>query len=88
MVESVGRDKLELILVDVIKPRLPEGAEGLALVENLTDQRPIEKLFNTALGVPNTIYCLHGVMSRASEDDLDLALKVSIEPWKTHRMHS
>ena len=74
-----------MILVDVIKPSLPRGAEGLVLVEDLTDEWPIERLFKTTLGVPNTIYCLHGVMSRASEDNIDLALKVSKNPlifWK------
>ena len=68
---------MKLILVDVIKPSLPSGAEGLVLVEDLTDQWQIERLFKTTLGVPDTIYCLHGVMSRASEDIIDLALKVS-----------
>lgn len=79
LADNASRDKLTLILVDVIKARLPEGAKGLAIVADLRDPWSVERLFNTVFGVPTTVYCLHGVMSRASEDDLDLALKVNID---------
>ncbi|KAK2464958.1 hypothetical protein APHAL10511_003034 [Amanita phalloides] len=80
LVDSASQDVgLKLILVDVIKPSLPGGVEGFAMVEDLTDPWSVERLFKTTLGVPNTIYCLHGVMSRTSEDHFDVALKVNID---------
>ncbi|KAF8633123.1 hypothetical protein AX15_001503 [Amanita polypyramis BW_CC] len=79
LIDNVGPDRLKLILVDVIKPSIPAGAEALAIVEDLRDRWQVERLFNTSFGVPHVVYCLHGIMSRASEDDFDLAMKVNVD---------
>jgi nucleoside-diphosphate-sugar epimerase len=43
----------------------------------LCDEKEIDALFNTEFGTPDTVYCFHGIMSRGSEDNFDLGLKVS-----------
>jgi len=49
----------------------------VTLKADLTDPVEIDKLYQTELGIPTTIYCLHGIMSRGSEDNFDLGIKVS-----------
>ncbi|PFH48513.1 hypothetical protein AMATHDRAFT_149748 [Amanita thiersii Skay4041] len=73
-------DEITLILVDIVQPQLPDGRKGRALAMDLTDPGTVDRLFNTLEnGVPDTVYCLHGLMSRGSEDNFDLALKVNID---------
>jgi len=45
----------------------------------LTVKEAVDGLFKTEFGVPDTIYCLHGIMSRGSEDNFDLGLKVNFD---------
>lgn len=51
----------------------------IAVQADLTDNDQIDSLFTTAYGVPDTVYCMHGIMSRGSEDNFDLGLKVRID---------
>lgn len=70
---------VKLILADVVQPKSPHGGpNALAIQANLTDPTQADALFNTAFGVPDTVYCLHGIMSRGSEDNFDLGIKVII----------
>ncbi|EIW59611.1 NAD-P-binding protein [Trametes versicolor FP-101664 SS1] len=71
---------VKLILADVVQPKSPHGGPNvLAVQANLTDPTQADALFNTAFGVPDTVYCLHGIMSRGSEDNFDLGIKVNVD---------
>lgn len=80
---------VKLILADVVQPKSPQGPSTLAIQANLTDPAQADALFNTAFGVPDTVYCLHGIMSRGSEDNFDLGIKVTFwlycRPYGAHR---
>ncbi|KAF8063343.1 NAD-P-binding protein [Lyophyllum atratum] len=67
---------VQLILADIVEPKAPEGVKAATIKADLTDKQQIEGLFTTPLGIPDTVYCLHGIMSRGSEDNFDLGLKV------------
>ena len=67
---------LHLILADIVEPIALADVDSVNITTDLTDERQVEALFNTRLGVPDTVYCLHGIMSRGSEDNFDLGLKV------------
>ncbi|KAF7331605.1 NAD(P)-binding protein [Mycena kentingensis (nom. inval.)] len=70
---------VQLILADIVEPKAPKGAKSVTIKADLTAVEPVDGLFNTELGIPDTIYCLHGIMSRGSEDNFDLGLKVNID---------
>ncbi|KAI5119146.1 hypothetical protein M0805_005225 [Coniferiporia weirii] len=70
---------LHLILADIVEPKAPIGAKAVTIKSDLTEKAPIEQLFQTEFGIPDTIYALHGIMSRGSEDDFDLSLKVNVD---------
>ncbi|THU96879.1 NAD-binding protein [Dendrothele bispora CBS 962.96] len=72
---------VHLILADIVEPTAPSNTSGnvITLKVDLTEQSDIEKLFETKLGIPDTVYCMHGIMSRGSEDNFDLGLKVNID---------
>ncbi|KAI0629861.1 hypothetical protein C8Q77DRAFT_1220049 [Trametes polyzona] len=70
---------VNLILVDVVEPKAPPGARALSIQADLTDPAQAATLFNTELGVPDTVYCLHGIMSRGSEDNFDFGIKVNVD---------
>jgi hypothetical protein len=59
-----------------VEPKGPQDGGTIAIQADLTDDTQIDALFKTPFGVPDTIYCLHGIMSRGSEDNFDLGLKV------------
>ena len=65
-----------------MEPKTPQNVTALAIKADLTDDAQIDTLFTTPLGVPDTIYCLHGIMSRGSEDNFDLGLKVN-DPFRS-----
>ncbi len=65
-----------MLLTDVVEPNIPLEVESKALKADLTDDRQIRQLFETEFGIPDTIYCLNGVMSRGAEDNFHLGLKV------------
>lgn len=68
---------VHLILADLVRPRY-ESPNVITLQADLTDgAQPAERLFETAFGIPDTVYCMHGIMSRQAEDNFDLGLKVS-----------
>ena len=50
----------------------------LPIKADLTIPDQVQSLFNTSLGVPDTVYVMHGIMSRGSEDNFKLGLKVSL----------
>ncbi|KAG6853268.1 hypothetical protein C0991_005593 [Blastosporella zonata] len=66
---------LRLILVDIVEPTAPTGVESVAIKADLTDEGQVDGLFTSRLGMPDTVYCLHGIMSRGAEDNFDLGLK-------------
>ena len=67
---------VHLILADIIEPKAPAGSKAVAIKADLGDKIQIEALFATKFGIPDTIYCLHGIMSRGSEDNFELGVKV------------
>jgi nucleoside-diphosphate-sugar epimerase len=68
---------VKLILADIVEPKAPKGAkEVITRKADLTDLKEIDALFKTEFGTPDTVYCFHGIMSRGSEDNFDLGLKV------------
>ncbi|KAF5375935.1 hypothetical protein D9615_008274 [Tricholomella constricta] len=70
---------VQLILADIVEPKAPKGVKAVTIKADLTDNTQIEALFDTPLGVPDTVYCLHGIMSRGSEDNFELGLKVNVD---------
>ncbi|KAJ6602391.1 hypothetical protein DFH09DRAFT_1124773 [Mycena vulgaris] len=70
---------IRLILADIVEPKAPKFSTAVTIKADLTAKEPIDSLFKSEFGVPDTIYCLHGIMSRGSEDNFDLGLKVNID---------
>ncbi|KDQ49996.1 hypothetical protein JAAARDRAFT_142575 [Jaapia argillacea MUCL 33604] len=70
---------LHLILADIVEPKAPPNVKAITIKADLTDKTQINSLFETGYGVPDTVYCLHGIMSRGSEDNFDLGLKVNVD---------
>ncbi|KIK71554.1 hypothetical protein GYMLUDRAFT_33759 [Collybiopsis luxurians FD-317 M1] len=85
---------IHLILTDIVEPKNPvttsattselgsgsgSGSEVLTIKADLTDPKAIDALFNTSFGIPDTVYCMHGIMSRGSEDNFDLGLKINAD---------
>lgn len=71
----------KLTLTDVFKPDVPQtkspsGVETRCSDANLTSLETCQSLFTPDI---NLIYLLHGIMSGASEADLDLGLRVNID---------
>ncbi|KAK7036708.1 hypothetical protein VNI00_011373 [Paramarasmius palmivorus] len=79
LIEDPKTPNPHFILADIVEPKTPQGAKAVTFKADLTDPAQIDKLFNTEFGIPDTIYCLHGIMSRGSEDNFDLGLKVNID---------
>lgn len=74
---------IHLILCDIVEPKHPKGAKHVITSKaDLTDPKSVETLFKTEFGVPDTVYCFHGIMSRGSEDNFDLGLKVCPVPHR------
>jgi len=67
---------VHLILADIIEPKAPAGAKAVVIKADLSDKTQVEALFATKFSVPDTVYCLHGIMSRGSEDNFELGVKV------------
>lgn len=65
-----------LILADIVEPRAPTGSDAAVIKADLTDRAQVDTLFSTRFGIPDTIYCLQGIMSRGSEENFDLGIKV------------
>ncbi|KAF8907038.1 hypothetical protein CPB84DRAFT_1725847 [Gymnopilus junonius] len=72
-------ENIHLILVDIVEPKVPVGSKAVVIKADLSNKAQVESLFETDFGVPDTIYCLHGIMSRGSEDNFDLGVKVNID---------
>lgn len=73
---------LKLILADIVEPKVPSSAAPgsvLTLKADLCDPSAIDSLFKTEYGIPETVYCMHGIMSRGSEDNFDLGLRVNVD---------
>jgi len=70
---------VRLILVDVVQPKAPAGSTSTVLKADLTDEAQVRGLFATSYGIPDVIYCLHGIMSRGSEDNFDLGVKINVD---------
>ncbi|WVQ85802.1 hypothetical protein IAT38_007970 [Cryptococcus sp. DSM 104549] len=71
---------VHLILADIVEPKAPKTAKHVITRKaDLTSKEEIDALYNTEFGVPDSVYCFHGIMSRGSEDNFDLGLKVNID---------
>ncbi|KAJ6618008.1 hypothetical protein B0H10DRAFT_2031764 [Mycena sp. CBHHK59/15] len=70
---------VRLILADIVEPKSPKSTQAITIKADLTEEELIDALFKTEYGIPDTIYCLHGIMSRGSEDNFDLGVKVNID---------
>lgn len=73
---------LKLILADIAEPKVPSKAPSgsvITLKADLCDPSAIDSLFTTAHGTPDIVYCMHGIMSRGSEDNFDLGLRVNVD---------
>ncbi|KAJ3865706.1 hypothetical protein EV359DRAFT_38177 [Lentinula novae-zelandiae] len=85
LIEDTQTPNIRLILTDVIHPKIPSGrgttdSEHVSTIKaDLTDPKEIDALFNTPFGIPDTVYCMHGIMSRGSENNFDLGLKVNAD---------
>ncbi|EGN94702.1 hypothetical protein SERLA73DRAFT_187761 [Serpula lacrymans var. lacrymans S7.3] len=79
ILEDPKSPNLYLILADILKPEAPRGTRAITIKADLTDKTQVNTLFETDFGVPDTVYCLHGIMSRGSEDNFDLGLKVNVD---------
>ena len=71
----------QLMLTDVVEPDLPQtkstsGPQVRCVKADLTDKAACEQLFTPEL---STVYLLHGLMSGATEANLDLGLKVNVD---------
>ncbi|KAF9039285.1 hypothetical protein BJ165DRAFT_1416583 [Panaeolus papilionaceus] len=72
-----------LILSDTICLTEPATPSVVSLVRDLTQPQQAESLFNTAFGIPDVIYCLHGIMSRGAEDNFDIGMKINVDSVRT-----
>ncbi|KAF5377120.1 hypothetical protein D9757_008802 [Collybiopsis confluens] len=92
LLEDKKTPNIRLILTDVIEPKnslttakkfnLKTAAEPediLTIKADLTKPEAIDALFNTPFGIPDTVYCMHGIMSRGSEENFDLGLKINAD---------
>ncbi|KIM44206.1 hypothetical protein M413DRAFT_443234 [Hebeloma cylindrosporum] len=70
---------VHLILADIVEPKAPAGSKAVLIKADLSDKAQVDALFTTKFGVPDTIYCLHGIMSRGSEDNFELGVKINID---------
>ncbi|RDB21930.1 hypothetical protein Hypma_010918 [Hypsizygus marmoreus] len=77
--EDPKTPNLQLILADIVEPKAPDGVKSITFKADLTDSGQVDALFTTSYGIPDTVYCLHGIMSRGSEDNFDLGLKVNVD---------
>ncbi|KAG6828960.1 hypothetical protein H0H92_006187 [Tricholoma furcatifolium] len=74
-VNNTPNSDLHLILADIIEPRGPGDVDCVTIKADLTNESEVEALFHTRLGIPSTVYCLHGIMSRGAEENFDFGLK-------------
>ncbi|KAF9483710.1 NAD(P)-binding protein [Pholiota conissans] len=83
LAKAIHKDPLtpdvKLILVDIVEPKAPDGSNAVVLKLDLTESVQVNQVFNTKFGIPDTVYCLHGLMSRGSEDNFDLGTKINID---------
>ncbi|KAG6896044.1 hypothetical protein C0992_010730 [Termitomyces sp. T32_za158] len=77
--DDAKTQNLQLILADIVEPTTTADVESITIKTDMTDELQVEALFNTRLGIPDTVYCLHGIMSRGSEDNFDMGLKVNVD---------
>jgi hypothetical protein len=68
--------KIQLILTDIVEPVIFLDARIKSIKADLTNDHQLRALFETDFGIPDTIYCMHGIMSRGAEDSFELGLKV------------
>ena len=67
---------VQLVLVDVIQPKAPPNLNAVTIQADLTDPAQANALFDSKYGEYDAVYCMHGIMSRGSEDNFDLGIKV------------
>lgn len=77
--DSLPLPSLNSILADIVEPKPISGADSVCFKADLTNPKDLESLFTSKFGVPDTIYSLHGIMSKGSEENWDLGMKVNID---------
>ena len=53
-----------------------EKVHVIPIKTDLTVIDQVQALFKTTIGIPDVIYAMHGIMSRGSEDNFELGLRV------------
>ncbi|KAI1789400.1 NAD(P)-binding protein [Ganoderma leucocontextum] len=84
LAKAINEDRelsdVQLILVDVIEPKAPgPNSSAITIQADLTDPAQANALFNSKYGPYDAVYCMHGIMSRGSEDNFDLGVKVNVD---------
>jgi len=82
LVKDPKAPNLKLILCDIFEPKVPKGIDAgnaISLKADLCQKTEVDKLYQTQFGVPDTIYCFHGIMSRGAEDNFDLGIGVNVD---------
>ncbi|PPR04672.1 hypothetical protein CVT24_011889 [Panaeolus cyanescens] len=81
LASSISEITGRLILTDTIDitPPTPATSSCIVLTKDLTQPDQVESLFHTHLGLPDVVYCLHGIMSRGAEDNFDMGLKINVD---------
>ncbi|KAF7361340.1 NAD(P)-binding protein [Mycena sanguinolenta] len=77
--ETLATFNVRLILADIVEPKSPKSSDAVTVKVDLTARESIDNLFKTQFGVPDTIYCLHGIMSRGAEENFDFGLQVNFD---------
>ncbi|KAJ7334809.1 hypothetical protein DFH08DRAFT_925712 [Mycena albidolilacea] len=75
----VADPNVRLILADIFEPKSPKSSTAITVKVDLTAKEAVDGLFKSEFGVLDTIYCLQGILSRGSEDNFDLGLKVNFD---------
>lgn len=86
LIATSAQTTFKFILVDVREPKCKVDLSSSSLPHkvitigaDLAAPGEVTKLFQTELGVPDTIYSLHGIMSLGSELDFDLGIRVNFD---------
>ncbi|PIL35216.1 hypothetical protein GSI_03006 [Ganoderma sinense ZZ0214-1] len=83
LAKAINEDRelsdVQLILVDVIEPKTLPNSSAVTIQADLTDPAQANALFDSKYGLYDTVYCMHGIMSRGSEDNFDLGIKVNVD---------
>ncbi|KAI0643039.1 hypothetical protein C8Q79DRAFT_203427 [Trametes meyenii] len=70
---------VRLILADIVEPKAPAGSNAITIQADLTIPGKVDTLFRTDFGIPDTVYCMHGIMSLSAEANYARSLQVNFD---------